>query len=68
MIDDDDYDDDESLAGIFDADTHFKECKHMNMSMQKLVPASREAKRILDMLEHGARDRSGGESVQTEGD
>ncbi|CEF97898.1 DNA-binding HORMA [Ostreococcus tauri] len=33
------------------------------MSMQKLVPASREAKRILDMLEHGARDRSGGDSV-----
>ena len=40
-------------AGIFDADTHFKECKNMNVSMHRLLPACKRAKRILDMLEHG---------------
>lgn len=43
-------------AGIFDADTHFKECKNMNVSMHRLLPACKRAKRILDMLEHGVTD------------
>ena len=43
-------------VGIFDADTHFEECKNMGMRMHRLKPASTGAKRVLDMLEVGVAD------------
>lgn len=45
----------DASVGIFD-ESHFKECKNLNLSMHKLVPASARAKRVLDMLEHGVSE------------